>query len=473
MTAHFLAIDGGSQGTKVSVVDQAGAVQAAARVPLQPYTLGPGGRAVHPGDDLWESVAQACRTALASYAGDRRDIAAVGLCGIRSCLVLIGADGRLTESALSWMDDRVSRPAGELDPDVATVASAGGYLTVRLTGHRRDSSASYDGIWPIDIERRQWSSDPALLARLGVPAALLPDLVDPGELLGHVTAGAAAETGLPAGLPVFATANDKAVEALGSGVVDPETVLLSLGTYVTSMFVGDDVTGGDDSYWVNSAAIPGRYLYESGGVRRGMWTANWLRELVTAAAPDLVDPEAVREWLDAGAREIPPGCGGLVTIPDWLAPGHAPHRRGAILGLDGTHGAHHLHRSILEGIALTMRGHTGAMESALGRTPARLVVSGGGSRSPLMMQIVADIFGRPAERSGVADAAGIGAAICAAVGVGTHPDFDTAVRSMTRPGEAYLPDPVARRQYDAVMSVYAGLPEFTDPLFRRLSTLGQ
>ena len=210
MTPHFLAIDGGSQGAKVSIVDGAGRVQAAARVPLQPYELGPGGRAVHPGDDLWETVAQACRAALASFAGQRHDIAAVGLCGIRSCRVLIGADGRLTEPALSWMDERVSQPVGELDPDVATVASAGGYLTIRLTGNRRDSAANYDGIWPIDIERRQWSSDPALLARLGVHAQLLPDLVDPGELLGHVTAGAAAEAGLPAGLPVFATANDKA-----------------------------------------------------------------------------------------------------------------------------------------------------------------------------------------------------------------------------------------------------------------------
>ncbi len=472
MTTYFLAIDGGSQGTKVSIVDGVGRVQAAARVPLQPYELGPGGRAVHPGDDLWETVAQACRDALASFAGDRHDIAAVGLCGIRSCRVLIGADGRLTEPVLSWMDERVSRPVGELDPDVATVASAGGYLTVRLTGNRRDSAASYDGIWPIDIERRQWSSDPALLARLGVPARLLPDLVDPGELLGHVTAGAAAETGVPAGLPVFATANDKAVEALGSGVVDPETVLLSLGTYVASMIVGDDVTRRDERYWVNSAAIPGRYLYESGGVRRGMWTATWLRDLVTAAAPDVVDPDAVREWLDAGAREIPPGCGGLLTVPDWLAPGHAPHRRGAILGLDGTHGALHLYRSILEGIALTMRGHTSAMEAALDRTPARLVVSGGGSRSPLMMQIVADVFGRPAERSGVADAAGIGAAICAAVGIGTHPDFETAVNAMTRPGDLFTPNRPASRHYDELMSIYAGLSEFTDPLFERLSTLG-
>lgn len=397
MTTYFLAIDGGSQSTKVSVVDEAGRVHAAASVALQPYELGPSGRAVHPGDDLWVTVTEACRAALASFAGDRHDIAAVGLCGIRSCRVLIGSDGRLTEPALSWMDERVSQPVGDLDPNVATVASAGGYLTVRLTGNRRDSAASYDGIWPIDIERREWSSDPDSLGRLGVPAALLPDLVDPGDLLGHVAGRAAAETGLPAGLPVFATANDKAVEALGSGVVDSDTVLLSLGTYVASMVVGDDVTRRDDRYWVNSAAIPGRYLYESGGVRRGMWTATWLRDLVTAAAPELVDHEAVREWLHAGAVEIPPGCGGLLTIPDWLAPSHAPHRRGAILGLDGTHGAHHLYRSILEGIALTMRGHTAAMEAALDRTPTRLVVSGGGSRPPLMMQIVADVFGRPAE----------------------------------------------------------------------------
>jgi xylulokinase len=472
MTTYFVAIDSGSQSTKVSIIDEEGEVHGSARVALRPYELGPGGAAVHPDDDLWDTVAVASRQALESFAGDSDDIVAVGLCGIRFCRALMDSDGRLTEPVQSWMDTRASQPLTRCAPDVATVASAGGYLSARLTGDRRDSAASYQGMWPIDPVARQWSADPAEETRTGMPRALLPELVDPGGLLGHVTGEASRQTDLPRGLPVYATGNDKAVEALGCGLLYPGTVLLSLGTYIASMTVGDELSSDDDRYWVNAAAVPGRYLYESGGIRRGMWTVSWLSQLVSAAAPELVEPQALQEWLDNGARSVPPGSNGVMTIPDWLAPGHAPHRRGAILGLDGSHGAHHLYRSVLEGIVLTMREHTEDMEDALARPEGRLLISGGGSRSDLMSQIVGDVFGRQVERARVADAAGLGAAICAAVGHGTHAGFEAAVKAMTRPGEVVEPDPEAHRQYDEMMEVYAALTEFTDPMFQRMNAAG-
>ena len=447
----LLAIDSGSQSTKVSVVDESGTVHAAARERLRPYELAAGGRAVHPDDDLWDALCAASRSALASYDGAAGDVDAVGLCGIRFCRALLDGEGRLTEPVLSWMDARVSSPVEPAD-GVVTVTSAGGYLGQRLTGERRDSRASHQGVLP--------------------PAALLPELVDPGTVLGHVTGVASSATGIPAGLPVVATANDKAVEALGCGLVGPGAVLLSLGTYVTAMTVADGAPAPRDRrYWLNDAAVPGRTLVESEGVRRGMWTVSWLRDLVSAAAPDLVDPATVQAWLESGARDVPPGSGGLLTVPDFLAPRHAAHRRGMVVGLDGAHGPHHLHRSILEGLVLTMRRHVEAMEAALGLPPSRLLVSGGGARSDLMTQVVADVLGREAVRPAVADAAGLGAAICAAVGHGTHPSFDAAIAAMARPGDRFPPDPAAHATYDALVDVHADLSTAVDPVLRRLHDL--
>jgi sugar (pentulose or hexulose) kinase len=200
-----------------------------------------------------------------------------------------------------------------------------------------------------------------------------------------------------------------------------------------------------------------------------MWTVSWLRDLVSAAAPDLVTPDAVAAWLDEGAWRIPPGCGGLLTVPDWLAHPDAPRRRGAILGLDGSHGAHHLHRSIIEGIVMTMRGHVEAMEEALGGPRSRLVVAGGGARSDLMVQIVADVLGRTVERAGNPDAAGLGSAICAAVGHGTYADFGAAVAATARPGDRFEPDPDAHAAYDGLVAAYAQIPRFTDPLWAHLA----
>ena len=177
----------------------------------------------------------------------------------------------------------------------------------------------------------------------------------------------------------------------------------------------------------------------------------------------------LEDTLNAEASELAPGSNGLLTLPDWLAPGHAIWRRGALLGFDGSQGRAHIYRSILEGIALTMANNTAAMEQALGRRLSPVLVSGGGSRSDLMMQIVADVFDRPARRTTVNDAAGLGAAICAAVGHGIYPDWDQATAAMVTAGDEFAPDARAARAYQKINKVYAGLTTFTDPLFRSMA----
>lgn len=471
MTSHFLAVDGGSQSTKVSVIDDLGTVHVTAVVPLRPYELGPGGRAVHPDDDLWESLVAAVRQLLADYAGRPEDLAGIGLCGIRSCRALVDDHDRLTEPVASWMDPRVSRRLEDVAPEVSLVTSAAGYLGLRLTGERRDSAACYHGTWPLDPRTRRWVDSAEELERTGMPVQLLPELVDPGGLLGTVTGPAAEQTGLRPGLPVYATANDKAVEALGAGVLEEGTLLLSLGTYVAAMTVAREYGVGDGRGWVNAAAVPGRYLHESAGIRRGMWTASWLEQLVTAGVPEPPDTGAVRRRLEAAAWDLPPGSGGLVTVPDWLPPDDAPHRRGAVLGLHGSHGAAHLYRSALEGIALTMRGHTDALLEASGAAATRMLVTGGGARSDLMVQVVADVFGRQVERPAVRGAAAVGAAVCAAVGHGRYADVETAVDRMVHAGDTVEPDPGRHRRYEEIRQVFATLPEHTDPLFDLLSGL--
>jgi xylulokinase len=462
MTPYLLAIDNGSQSTKVTIFDSRGHAVASARRRLKPYDTSVPGHAVHPGDDIWDSIQHACREAMARFDGDPADIAAVGLCTIRFCRALLAADGSLAEPMLSWMDERVSRPYQPGNPLTRYVTTSSGYITHRLTGQFTDAAANYQGVWPIDQDTATWSSDPAVYTATGMAHDMLFDLVPPGGRLGEVTAAAAAATGIPAGLPVYATANDKAVEALGSGLEEDGTVLLSLGTYIAAMTIGSSSASAYDSYWANFAARPGRYLYESTGIRRGMWMVSWYRT-VLEGSPGLEDT------LNAEASELAPGSNGLLTVPDWLAPGHATWRRGALLGFDGSQGRAHIYRSILEGIALTMANNTAAMEQALGRRLSPLLVSGGGSSSDLMMQILADVFDRPARRTTVNDAAGLGAAICAAVGHGVYPGWDEATAAMVTVGDEFAPDARAARAYQNINQVYATLTAFTDPLFRSMA----
>ncbi|MFP3465899.1 FGGY-family carbohydrate kinase [Leifsonia sp. SIMBA_070] len=438
MTSYVVAIDNGSQSTKVLIVDEQGAVHASARVGLLPYAHPSPGRAVHPGDDVWDSIRAACRIALDRFTGDRGRIVGVGLCTIRFCRAMLTADGELVEPMLSWMDDRVGRPYERDDDRVARLTTSSGYIAHRLTGRFVDTAANYQGVWPIDQATWRWSADPEAYAATGMPRELLFDLVDPGDLLGAVTPQAADATGLPAGLPVFATANDKAVEALGAGLSRPDQLLLSLGTYISSMTVAGE-PGAGERHWVNFGSRPGQYLAESAGIRRGMWTVSWFRSLLEGAGvrdDAMYDLEA---RLDREAAALPPGSEGVRAVLDWLAPADAPTRRGALLGFGGPQGRAHIYRALLEGIAFEMADNADDMAAELGLRFSEVIVTGGGARSGILPQIVADTTGLPVRRAAIDDAAGLGGAVCAAVGSGMHPGWDAALAAMVRLGDPVEP----------------------------------
>ncbi|GAB3680517.1 FGGY-family carbohydrate kinase [Saccharopolyspora tripterygii] len=469
MTSYLIGIDNGSQSTKVTIFDERGTPVSRGRQALRPNDTPAPGVVEHPGDDLWGSVAAACREAMAGFDGDPAAIVGAGLCTIRFCRALLRADGTLAQPVLSWMDERVSRPYEHTDEAVARVTTSSGYITHRLTGEFRDTAANYQGMWPIDTDTWQWSQDPQVIESMGIAPEKLFELVMPGEVLGRVTAGAAELTGLPEGLPVVATANDKAVEALGSGLRGRDRLLLSLGTYIAGMTTGERNIRDGREFWTNFGCAPHEYLYESGGIRRGMWTVSWLRDLlgeeVTAGARRA--GVTAEQYLDAGAAQVPAGSDGLMTVLDWLAPTEAPHRKGSFLGFDGRQGRFHLHRSVLEGIALTMRDRAGALGDELGTGFERVIVSGGGAGADVMMGIIADVFGVPAVRTAVTDAAGLGAAICAGVGLGRFAGTDEAVAAMVSVDEEFLPDDARHELYARQLEVHRDITRHTDEVFRR------
>ncbi|MBO3662995.1 FGGY-family carbohydrate kinase [Microbacterium stercoris] len=447
---YVVAIDNGSQSTKVLIVDGCGTVHASARVPLRPYSSPAPGRWEHPDDDLWDSIVAATRAAMGEFRGDPAAIRGVGLCTIRFCRAVLRADGSLAQPVMSWMDERLSRAHEAEAEDAAYVTTSSGYIGHRLTGQRRDAAGNVQGTWPIDTRRWAWSTDAEEYVRTGMAPEMLFELVAPGEPLGALTEASAALLGLPAGIPVIATSNDKAVEALGAGLRDEGEALLSLGTYVATMTPGDRPLPPHPDVWTNFSSTPGGYLYESSGVRRGMWTVSWFRNLVSGSAGGVSEEE-----LNRGAEAVPVGAGGLVAALDWLAPHDEPWRRGALLGFDGTQGRFHIYRAILEALAIETENGDARARRALGRERRGLVVTGGGSGSELMLRILAAVYGVPVRTPNVHDAAGMGAAICAAVGTGIHPTWDAAVGGMVHAGVEMQPDPRLVSAYVDVRETYA------------------
>ncbi|MFF1567026.1 FGGY-family carbohydrate kinase [Streptomyces sp. NPDC055059] len=156
-----------------------------------------------------------------------------------------------------------------------------------------------------------------------------------------------------------------------------------------------------------------------------------------------------------------------MAVLDWLAPTDAPYRKGTIPGFDGRQGRFHMYRSILEALALTIHATGTHMATELGTAYRHTVISGGGSGSDLVMQIHADVFGVPAHRAEVNNAAGLGSAICAAVGLGAYRTFDEAIDAMVRPGAEFTPDQAHHDLYRRLGDVYRDIREHTDGTYRR------
>ena len=173
-------------------------------------------------------------------------------------------------------------------------------------------------------------------------------------------------------------------------------------------------------------------------------------------------------YMNILAKDVPVGCDGLYTILHWLARPDHLYERGMMMGFNGTHKGPHMFRSVMEGIAMTMKNNAQAMCDELGIELSNIVVSGGGSNGDLFMQIFADVFGVPARRNVVNGSASMGAAICAALALGVYKSRDEAIDNMVKKRDVFEPIPENVSLYrDINENVYRHITESTDGLLKR------
>lgn len=469
MSGYVMGIDNGSQSTKVAIYDFEGNEVAFGTFQLK-ETLSPEpGVVIHSDDDLWDSVYGAMRNCLADFTGNPQEIAGIGLCTIRCCRVLLKEDGHLAYPVISWMDSRLNKPYVHSDDKVKYVTSTSGYLGFRLTGEFKDSASNYEVHWPLDRETLNWSLDEEVFNANGLTRDMVFELVKPGEKLGTLRPELADEFGLNQNIPVVATANDKAVEALGSGMKDERTIMVSLGTFISSMLLRNEYKENALNFFPTLACIPFKYVYESNGIRRGMWTVSWFKkligeELVTEARKLAVSEE---EYLNRKAQNVPEGSDGLITILDWLSTPSEPYRKGIMIGFDQRHTKYHIYRSILEAIAFNIKNNIDDMLAEIDVTLNDLVVIGGGSKSDVMMQIIADLFGMPVHRREGSSSACLGAAICVCQHLSIYKDFYEAANKMVKTQKTFLPNQKNHILYNTINdTVVKNVRKHTDEILK-------
>ncbi len=466
---YIIGIDEGSQSAKVTIFDVKGNIVCEGRAPLRPYNLPKPGYVEHPDDDWWTAICEGSKKCMAKFKGDVEDIIGIGLCTIRCCRTYLKEDGSLAQPALSWMDIRVSQPYDFSNPDVRWICASSGYITHRLTGEFKDTVANYEYNWPIDVDNWKWSDNPADYEANGMPREMLFNLVMPGEILGYVTEKAAKATGLPQGVPVVATANDKAVEGLGTGCMGDTTACISLGTYTTAMMEGKENLKGTSYAWPKFSCVPNKYFYDSNGIRRGMWTISWFRDILGDSYIEMAKERGMsaEELLSEEAEKVPAGSDGLMTVLEWLAPVDARYKKGIMIGFDGRHTRGHIYRSLLEAVAMTLKKHVDDMCSEIHVNLDTLIITGGGSNSDLFMQVLADVFNIKTVRNEVNGAAGLGSAICAAVAAKVYNSFDEAVENMVRIEDEFIPKPENVALYEKMLPIYSGITEHTDEVLKK------
>jgi sugar (pentulose or hexulose) kinase len=512
MPENLLTIDNGTQSVRALLFDPRGKLLAKHRVPIEPYFSTSPGLAEQKPEVFWKAVCDACQGLWAMQGVDRSGIAAVALTTQRSTMINLDEQGQPLRPAISWLDQRRAeglKPMGGLwgaafklagatetveylraeceanwleknQPEIwkntAKYLFLSGYLVHLLTGRYVDSVGSQVGYVPFDYKKQAWASrGDWKWQALYISKDMLPELILQGQPLGTITKEASQVTGIPEGLTLIAAAADKACEVLGAGCLEPNIACLSYGTTATINTTHRKYIEVIPLIPPYPAAEPRLYNFEI-QIFRGYWMVSWFKQEFglreeRVAAERGVEPETLFDDL---VNAVPAGSQGLVLQPYW-SPGlrsPGPEARGAIIGFGDVHTRAHIYRAILEGLAYALREGLERTERRSKVAIDQLRVAGGGSQSDAAMQLTADVFGLPTSRPHVYEASGLGAAMVAAVGAGVHPDFDTAVKEMTRVRDTFLPKAETHAVYDRLYNeIYLKMYSHLQPFYRIMRKL--
>ncbi|HEU4894848.1 MAG TPA: xylulokinase [Acidimicrobiia bacterium] len=464
---YVVGIDVSTTATKALLLDRSGGVLASGTaeygydVPRPQWT--------EQDPHLWWDASVAAIGEMMGRSGvEARDIDAIGLTGQMHGSVLLDEEGEVVRPAILWNDQRTARECDEIrhrvgrerlisitgndaltgftapkllwvadnEPEswarVATIMLPKDYVRYRLTGDRVVDVADGSGTILFDLASRSWS--PEVLGALGIDPGMCPPTMEGPEITGALSGEAAQATGLLAGTPVVAGGGDQSANAVGVGAIDAGVVALSLGTSGV-VFAASDAPSIDPEARVQAFchAVPGRW-HMMGVMLSAAGSLRWLRDAVAPGREfaDLVD----------AAAEIPAGSEGLLFLP-YLSGERTPHpdplARGAFVGLTVSHDLRHMTRAVLEGVAFGLRDGLDLMVAAGVAKPASIRASGGGTRSELWLQILADVLDAGIEKVATEEGAAFGAGVLASIGAGHFEDPGSAVASIVEARTAAEP----------------------------------
>ena len=470
----LLGVDLGTARVKVGLVSPAGELMAMARA-SQPMAVDPAtGLAEQDADGWWRGLRDALGEALASARSTGEvEILGIAIAGHGPTATPVDADGLPTGPAITWLDTRSASERRELETETGLRGWALGVLPAALWLQREGRLGATRWVlnsWEAlalclsgeaapTLVPEQRFPEPTVIHAAGLDARRIAPPVPTGSIVGRVTARAAADLGIPAGIPVAAGLVDAFASFHGAGMLEPGDAIDVGGA-----------AGGFGVYWDRPVAVAGGFTTPA--PLAGRWSVGAAMAATGSAldwlARDLLGGASSIDQLIADAADMPPGADGLTFLP-YLAgersPLWDPEARGVLAGLTLAHGRAQVTRAILEAAALAIR-HVSAPMLSAGVRVGTMRVCGGPAHSSTWNRIKADVTGFDVAVPRVLETTVVGAAIVAAVAIGIQPDLPSAIRAMTSLDGRMAPDPSTRAAYDEAYRRYVELWPAVAPVLR-------
>jgi xylulokinase len=503
---HVLAIDLGTSGPKVAVVDTMGRTPGTARASVDTLTQ-PGGIAEQDPHQIWDAVKSAAVQALAASGVGRDDIVAVICSSQYSSIVPVDRHGQPTSNMVLWQDHRGTKkdPVDLLRwlrvhgippiadglsmahmrhlkfsrPDVyersAWLLEPMDYVTMRLTGRATANQASAFMYLMTDNRRLDVTGyDPHLVAASLIDREKLPELVPMDTIVGTLLPRVAAELGLAPSTRVVTALNDTQAGGVGAGAFAGTHAAVSVGsTSVMITHVDFKRTDVFNSIVSMPSPVPDTYFVMAENGMAGAALERFLTNIVYGS--DHFSEASVHDRYEALQRvagEIPAGSDGLMFLP-WLSGSMAPSEdgqmRGGFLNISTRTTRGDMARAVLEGVSQNLRWVRGPVEKFAKRTFSHYSIYGGGARSDLWCQIMADVLGSPVHQLENCDyTVSVGSGLLAFERLGDLGFND--ISGLVRTRREFDPDPRNTATYDALHEQFVKAFKATKPIYRALNT---
>ncbi len=481
---YFIGIDSSTTSTKALAIDEKGGICGEASSAYDYETPFPLWSEQDP-ELWWSATCESIKHCLETAGIEKRQVKGIGLTGQMHGLVILDEAGRVLRPAILWNDQRTQEQCDEIraligksrfiqisgndalagftapkilwvkekEPAVFAkirhVLLPKDFVRYKLTDTYAMDRAGGSGTILFDLAQRNWSQE--LIHDLGLDPAWFPPTFEGTQITGRLTKKAAEESGLVEGIPVFGGGGDQAAAAVGTGAIEEGIVSISLGTSGVVFAATDTpIIEPEGRLHAFCHAVPGKW-HLMGVMLSAAGSLRWYR--------DVFKPGLNYDDLLAGAEMVAPGSDGLLFLPYLTGertPYPDPFARGGFIGITVRHGMDHFVRAVLEGVAFGLRDCFELLKGAGLHKIEQVRITGGGARSRLWRQIIADILNVEIVTINSDEGAAFGAALLAATGAGAFTSVQQACGSCIKVVEKVLPSSVTAR-YEQLYQEYRKL----------------